>query len=210
VSLVPRLAAASVRRTLPGLGGAPGPGRRPIRARRHRGVGRVHPHPPLQLLDLSQQRRDHLIPLGQGSQQLLTAELPRIRHPPKLRITRHSSHDHQNRRVYLKSDTGNRPEWIPFTGFASFHGAAFGGEAAFSRAAFGGRADFSSSTFAEKAWFSQATFGYDVEFNDATFCRAATFYGTIFDGIVEFQPATFHGDATFHGRSSTAAPGSMG
>jgi hypothetical protein len=112
--LVARLAAARTRRALPRLPGAPGPCRRAVRARRHRGVGRVHPHPPLQLLDLSQQRRDHRIPLRQGSQQLLAAELPGIGHPPKLRIFRHSSHDHRNRRVYLKSDTGNRPEWIRY------------------------------------------------------------------------------------------------
>ena len=111
-TLMARLAAARTRRALPRLLGASGPRRRPVRTRRHRGVGRVHPHPPLQLLDLSQQRRDHRIPLRQGSQQLLTAELPGIGHPPKLRISRHSSHDHRNRRVYLKSDTGNRPEWI--------------------------------------------------------------------------------------------------
>jgi hypothetical protein len=72
----------------------------------------VHPHPPLQLLDLSQQRRDHRIPLRQGSQQLLAAELRGIGHALKLRTSQHSSHDHQNRRVYLKSDTGNGPEWI--------------------------------------------------------------------------------------------------
>ena len=42
--------------------------------------------------------------LRQGSHQLLTAELPGIGHPLKLRITRHSSHDHRNRRVYPKSD----------------------------------------------------------------------------------------------------------
>jgi hypothetical protein len=113
VSLVARLAAAPARRALAGLLGAPGPCRQPVRTRRHRGVRRVHPHPPLELLDLSQQRRDHRIPLRQGSQQLLAAKLPGIGHPPKLRITRHSSHDHRNRRVYLKSDTGNRPEWIP-------------------------------------------------------------------------------------------------
>jgi hypothetical protein len=107
VSLMARLAAAPARRALPGLLGAPGPRCRAVRARRHRGVRRVHPHPPLQLLDLSQQRRDHRISLGQGSQQLLTAELPGIRHPPKLRISPHSSHHHRNRRVYLKSDTGN-------------------------------------------------------------------------------------------------------
>ena len=115
VSLVAQLAAAPARRALPGLPGASGPCRRPVRARRHRGVGRVHPHPPLELLDLSQQRRDHRISLRQGSQQLLTAQLPRIGHPPKLRITRHSSHDRRNRRVHLKSDTGNRPEWIRYS-----------------------------------------------------------------------------------------------
>jgi hypothetical protein len=113
VPFVARLAAARTRRALPGLPGAPGPGRRPVRARRHRGAGRVHPHPPLQLLDLSQQRRDHRISLRQGSQRLLAAELPGIRHALKLRISRHSRHDHRNRRVSLKSDTGNRPEWIP-------------------------------------------------------------------------------------------------
>ena len=113
VSLVPRLAAARTRRALLGLLGASGPCRRPVRARRKRGVGRVHPHPPLQLLDLSQQRRDHRIPLRQGSHQLLAAELRGIGYALKLRIFRHSSHDHRNRRVYLKSDTGNRPEWIP-------------------------------------------------------------------------------------------------
>ena len=113
VSLLPRLAAARTRRALPGLLGASGPRRQPVRPRRHRGVGRVHPHPPLQLLDLGQQRRDHRIPLRQGSQQLLTAELPGIGHALKLRISPHSSHDHRNRRVYLKSDTGIRPEWIP-------------------------------------------------------------------------------------------------
>ena len=70
VPLVARLAAPRTRRALPGLLGAPGTCRRPVRARRHRGVGRVHPHLPLQLLDLSQQRRDHRIPLRQGSQQI--------------------------------------------------------------------------------------------------------------------------------------------
>ena len=65
----------------------------------------VHPYPPLQLPDLSQQRHDHRIPLRQGSQQLLTAQLPRIGHAFKLRIFQHPSQDHRNRRVYLKSDT---------------------------------------------------------------------------------------------------------
>ena len=113
MALVARLAATRTRRALSRLLGAPGPRRQPVRPRRHRGVRRIHPHPPLQLLDLSQQRRDHRIPLRQRSQQLLTAELPGIGHPPKLRISRHSGHHHRNRRVYLKSDTDNRPEWIP-------------------------------------------------------------------------------------------------
>ena len=105
MSLMPRLAAAPARRALRRLAGAPGPRRGPVRTRRHRGIRRVHPHPPLQLLDLSQQRRDHRISLRQRSQQLLAAELPRIGHPAKLRFTTHTNHGSRKRRVYPKPDT---------------------------------------------------------------------------------------------------------